>query len=128
MYSLILLIWKFRGVAQPGSARRSGRRGQEFESPHPDKTRNHPENYFYMHYVYILQSKKDGKYYIGYTSNLESRLAYHNSGQQRSTKHRIPFEMVYFEKYETRREALKREKEIKSYKGGNAFCKLLQGV
>jgi len=81
-----------------------------------------------MYYVYILQSKKDGKYYIGYTSDLEARIDYHNAGKQRSTKHRIPFVLVYSEEYKTKFEALKRESEIKGYKGGNSFRKLLQGV
>ncbi len=81
-----------------------------------------------MYYVYILQSKKDGKYYIGYTSDLEARIDYHNAGKQRSTKHRIPFVLVYSEEYKTKFEALKREREIKGYKGGNSFRKLLQGV
>ena len=78
-----------------------------------------------MFYVYILRSLKDEKYYIGSTSNVESRLAYHNFGKQRSTKNRIPFELVYFESYPTKSEALKREKQIKSYKGGVAFKRLI---
>ena len=78
-----------------------------------------------MFYVYILRSLKDEKYYIGSTSNVESRLAYHNSGKQRSTKNRIPFELIYFESYPTKSEALKREKQIKSYKGGVAFKRLI---
>ncbi|MCD4729890.1 MAG: GIY-YIG nuclease family protein [Bacteroidales bacterium] len=57
-----------------------------------------------MYYVYILQSKKDGKYYIGYTSDLDARVDYHNSGQQRLTRHRIPFELIYFEEYKTKKE------------------------
>ncbi len=77
-----------------------------------------------MFYVYILQSKKDNRYYIGYTSDLKARLDFHNSGRQRSTRHRIPFELIYYEEFQTKQEALKREKEIKSYKGGNSFKKL----
>ena len=65
-----------------------------------------------MYYVYILQSKKDCKYYVGYTSDLESRVEYHNSGRQRSTKHRIPFKLIYYEEFKTRTEALRREREI----------------
>jgi len=44
------------------------------------------------------------------------------------TRHRGPFELVFSETYRTRREAMKREKEIKSYKGGNEFIKLLASV
>ena len=77
------------------------------------------------YYVYILQSEKDERYYIGSTSNIEQRLAWHNAGKQRSTKSRIPFVIVHTEEFESKTEALKREKQIKSYKGGNAFKALL---
>jgi putative endonuclease len=80
------------------------------------------------HYVYILQSLKDGKYYIGSTSHVEKRLQFHNAGLQRSTKHRIPFKLVYTEKYDNKSQALKREKQIKSYKGGDAFKNLIDAV
>ncbi|QIA08232.1 GIY-YIG nuclease family protein [Draconibacterium halophilum] len=79
------------------------------------------------HYVYILQSLKDGKYYIGYTTDVDKRICYHNSGKQRSTKSRIPFRIIYTEEFATRQLALKREKKIKSYKGGNAFKRLISG-
>jgi putative endonuclease len=81
-----------------------------------------------MHYfVYILKSKKDDKYYIGSTSDVTARLNFHNAGLQRSTKNRIPFELVLFEEFNTKEEALKREKQIKSWKGGVAFQKLIGG-
>ena len=79
------------------------------------------------YYVYILQSLKDEKYYIGSTSNVAARLVYHNSGLQRSTKNRAPFKLVLFEVYNSKDEALKREKQIKSWKGGEAFRKLVKG-
>jgi putative endonuclease len=61
------------------------------------------------YFVYILRNLKDFNYYIGSTSNVEARLAYHNSGKQRSTKSRIPFILVYSEKCNSKSEALKRE-------------------
>jgi len=79
------------------------------------------------HYVYILQSLKDHKYYIGETYDVEARLKFHNAGLQRSTKHRIPFVIILIESYEDRTRALKREKEIKSWKGGNRFKELVEG-
>jgi putative endonuclease len=80
------------------------------------------------YYVYILQSLKDSKYYIGETANVQARLWFHNSGYQRSTKSRIPFRLVMFEEYPDRIEALKREKQIKSWKGGKAFHILIKGM
>ncbi len=79
------------------------------------------------YYLYILQSLKDNKYYIGSTSDVEARLNFHNAGQQRSTKNRIPFRLVLFEQYESKATALKREKQIKKWKGGEAFKKLIAG-
>jgi len=76
------------------------------------------------YFVYILQSKKDNKFYIGSSSNIQKRIQFHNAGLQRSTKHRIPFELVYSEEFEEKKSALAREKQIKAYKGGNAFKKL----
>jgi len=69
-----------------------------------------------MWFVYILYSKSINKYYIGITDNLEWRLERHNQGWGRSTKGGIPWELVYFERYRIKQEALKREKKIKSKK------------
>ena len=80
------------------------------------------------YFIYIIKSLKDNKYYIGSTSDVEARIDYHNSGRQHSTKNRIPFILVYKEELTTKSEALIREKQIKSYKGGNAFKKLIGGV
>ena len=77
------------------------------------------------YYVYIIQSLKDGKYYIGSSSNVVERLKYHNVGLQRSTRNRTPFILVYSEEVENKEAALIREKQIKSYKGGEGFKKLL---
>jgi putative endonuclease len=79
------------------------------------------------HFVYILQSLKDSKYYIGETSDVEARLCFHNAGLQRSTKHRRPFKIVLIEVYADRALALKKEKQIKSWKGGIQFRKLVEG-
>ena len=79
----------------------------------------------YMYYVYILKSLRDNKYYIGSTTDIDKRLAFHNAGLQRSTKNRTPFILVYSEVHPNRRAAEMREKQIKSYKGGNAFKQLL---
>ena len=77
------------------------------------------------YFVYILQSLKDHKYYIGSSSDVYKRLDYHNAGKQRSTKNRTPFKLIYFEECNSKKEALIREKQIKSFKGGEAFKKLI---
>ena len=80
------------------------------------------------HFVYILQSQKDKKYYIGETADVTARLNFHNSGKQRSTKNRVPFVIILSEEFETRQQALQREKQIKSWKGGNAFKMIIDGM
>jgi putative endonuclease len=77
------------------------------------------------YFVYVLRSQKDNRHYIGSTSDIKKRLAFHNAGLQRSTKARIPFILIYQEEIATKQEALKRERYIKSLKGGEAFIKLI---
>lgn len=79
-----------------------------------------------MFFVYILQSEKDGRFYIGYTRDIEMRLAFHNEGKNKSTRHRHPLKVVYSEEFLDKKEAAKRERKIKSYKGGNGFKKLIK--
>ena len=70
-----------------------------------------------MHYVYVLKSKKDNNLYIGCTENLENRLEYHNSGKVKSTKHRVPFEIIFYEKYDNKYKAFEMERYYKTAKG-----------
>ena len=66
-----------------------------------------------MYYVYLIQSKKDKKYYIGQTDNIRKRLQQHNNGLVRATKHRGPFQLIGYEVYKTRNEARWREYNLK---------------
>ena len=67
-----------------------------------------------MYFVYVLQSRKDGKHYYGLTRNLENRLSEHNGGFVLSTRSRLPLDLVYFEKVGNISLARKREKYFKS--------------
>jgi len=78
-----------------------------------------------MFSVYIIQSLKNQRYYIGHAEDSDVRLKKHNGGIVKSTKYGIPWKKVYTENYPTRAEAYRREIEIKSYKGGIKFKKLL---
>lgn len=78
-----------------------------------------------MFYVYILKSKTYNRYYIGHSSDWQKRLKEYNAGKVRSTKHYIPWEIVLIEKYTTKSEAFKREQQVKSYRSGVAFKKLI---
>ncbi len=68
------------------------------------------------HFVYILQSEKTLGYYVGSSFDPEKRLIQHNSAKSKSTKHGIPWKLVYTEKFDTKSEAVKREYEIKRKK------------
>ena len=70
-----------------------------------------------MYKIYVLQSLKDRKTYTGYTSNLENRLAYHNSGHVKATKHRRPLKILFTEDFNTVAEAKARELWWKSKSG-----------
>ena len=74
---------------------------------------------FAMFYSYILLSEKDGKYYYGSTNNLQNRLLKHNKGDVKSTKHRRPLKIHFFEEFNTRSEAFQREHFYKSIVGYN---------
>ncbi len=71
-------------------------------------------NYMNYFYIYILQSKKDNKFYTGYTSDLKVRLAQHNNGEVESTKNRRPLELVYFEGCKNKQDAIHREKYLET--------------
>ena len=79
-----------------------------------------------MFFVYVLQSQKDHKYYIGHTNNLVRRIQDHNRGKSKSVKTRGPFQLILKESFPARADAMRREKQIKKYKGGDAFKKLIQ--
>lgn len=66
-----------------------------------------------MNYTYILECK-DGTYYTGWTNNLDKRLKDHNGGKgAKYTKARLPVSLIYYEEYETKEEAMRREYTIK---------------
>lgn len=70
-----------------------------------------------MYFIYVLQSLKDQRTYVGYTDNVEKRLTKHNKGYVRSTKHRIPLRLLFTEVFLTSKEAKKRELYWKSGAG-----------
>ena len=76
-----------------------------------------------MYYVYILKSQADGKLYKGFTSDLKKRIRAHNRGDVKSTRKRRPFTLIHQEAYQSKAEALKREKFLKSLKGGKTLKK-----
>jgi putative endonuclease len=70
-----------------------------------------------MFYCYVLKSLKDYKYYYGHTGDLNLRLKEHNDGKVKSTKGRRPFVIHYYETFETKAGAAKREFFFKTING-----------
>ena len=65
------------------------------------------------YYTYVVKCS-DGSLYTGYTNDLEKRISVHNEGKgARYTRSRRPVELVYYEEYPTKEEAMSREWHIK---------------
>ena len=67
-----------------------------------------------MFYVYVLESKKDGQWYTGYTPDLKVRFKKHNLGKVYATKNRVPFSLIYYEACISKKDAIQREKYLKT--------------
>lgn len=68
-----------------------------------------------MNYTYILKCNDD-TLYTGWTTDVNRRVEQHNNGTaSKYTRARLPVKLVYFETFETRSDAMKREYEIKTY-------------
>ncbi|MFH1321316.1 MAG: GIY-YIG nuclease family protein [Bacteroidota bacterium] len=69
-----------------------------------------------MFCTYIIQSEKTGTLYIGQTQNLPKRIKKHNSNLVKSTKGKGPWRVIFSVTFETRSEAVKLERKLKSFK------------
>ncbi|MBW2340294.1 MAG: GIY-YIG nuclease family protein [Deltaproteobacteria bacterium] len=65
----------------------------------------------------MLQSKRDGKFYAGFTEDLKLRFEQHNKGLIESTKDRRPLQLIYYESCIEKDDATKREKYLRTYYG-----------
>jgi putative endonuclease len=86
--------------------------------PFATKIKSRKSGIFIMYKVYVLYSEKYNKIYVGCTGDLEARLLSHNElGTKGWTIKFRPWTIVYQEEFETKAEALKREKELKTASG-----------
>jgi len=83
-----------------------------------------PTNMFY--YVYVLLSKKDQGIYTGFTDDLRRRFKEHMRGSVIATRDRRPLELIYFEGYRDKLDAMHREKYLKTGWGRNYLKKILK--
>ena len=79
-----------------------------------------------MYYTYILISESTGKLYIGQTNNIQTRLHRHNSNKNFSTQNRGPWKVIFSREFETRSEAMKHEKYLKSLKNKQYILNKIQ--
>ncbi len=78
--------------------------------------------------LYILQNTL-GRHYVGITKlPIEERMMRHNKGEVPSTRFGCPWKVLYTETYAAYLEARLREKQVKSWHGGNALKKLLSSA
>lgn len=78
-----------------------------------------------MYFVYVLRSCRTGRFYTGSTADPNRRLSEHNSGVSFSTRRGRPWELVHFEKFQTRAQAARRERHFKSGKGREELQSML---
>lgn len=71
-----------------------------------------------MHYVYLLRSEQTSEFYIGSTNDLKKRFYQHNDSQNTSTKHGVPWTLIYYEAFPTKATALERERKLKAHGKG----------
>ncbi len=79
-----------------------------------------------FHYIYVLLSKRDKKFYIGSTNNIKRRLKEHQAGKNISTAKRLPVELIYFESHLSKEDALRREKYFKTTKGKTTLRQMIR--
>lgn len=79
-----------------------------------------------MNFVYILQSQKNGKYYIGSTNNLERRLSEHNGSKTQSLKYLQPLILVFKKEFVDIKDARKMKLKLKRLKNKNIINQIVR--
>src|SRR3989344_9541811 len=79
-----------------------------------------------FYYVYVLQSMKNQGIYIGYTTDLKKRLHEHNRGLNFSTKTFRPWGLIHYEAYRNTKDAMRREKYLKTSQGSRLLKRMLK--
>ncbi len=79
-----------------------------------------------MYYVYVLESKKNSRMYIGCTDNLQRRIDEHNNRENQSTKDGAPWKIIYYEAFLSKSDAYEREKIMKGQWGRKFIKRVLK--
>lgn len=79
-----------------------------------------------FHYVYLLENGSGEHRYVGYTTDLRTRLAEHNKGKNSSTKPYIPWRIIHYEAYLNEKDAKRREKYLKTSQGMRLLQRMIK--
>ena len=79
-----------------------------------------------MYYVYVLQSLRDRKFYIGLTNAVERRYLQHETGLHRSTWKRRPLRLIFYEAFLDKQDAERRERYFKTSKGKTTLKQMIR--
>ncbi|MGI9551162.1 MAG: GIY-YIG nuclease family protein [Aurantibacter sp.] len=80
------------------------------------------------YYTYVLRSVNFKRHYAGFSRNVKKRVRQHNAGKTKSTKPYLPWELLFFEEFSTKEEAISREKFLKTGKGREYIKKWPRGA
>lgn len=78
-----------------------------------------------FHYVYVLKNR-DNELYVGYTVNLKKRLEEHNRKKSFSTQFGAPWQMIFCEAFLNKKDAMRREKYLKTNQGARLLKRMLK--
>jgi putative endonuclease len=81
-----------------------------------------------MYYTYIIKSISNGILYIGQTNNLSDRIKRHNTNQNKYTKNKGLWELIFYKEFNTRSEAVKLELKLKSIKNKTFLLEKLKSL
>ena len=79
-----------------------------------------------MYYTYVLKSLKDKKLYIGRSDDLKKRIDEHQKGKVDATRHRLPIELIFYEAFKNKADAIRRENYFKTTKGKRTLTIMLK--
>jgi putative endonuclease len=79
-----------------------------------------------MHFVYILKSKVKNWIYVGSTNDIKRRFGEHERGEVQSTRPYRPFDLVFYEGFLARNDAVRREDYLKTTKGKSTLRMMLR--
>lgn len=81
-----------------------------------------------MYYFYILRSLKNGQLYLGSTPDLKARIKSHNIGENKATKAFIPYELIFYSGFKSKKDAINCEQYFKTTAGWKRIKKMLENT